>query len=156
MELNRNVLKNCTLWAMLPWEVVITLMAELVPVVFPPMHTVVVEGLPSSGLHFIEQGMVTVLQKQKVPSPSQRQEEGEAAEEVLEREIGTMGDAEFFGEAPAPLLAITCRYSMRLAVTRRYSPLLVATHHFSSRDSPPCHMAVSHTCELTALAMPCR
>ena len=64
MELNRNVLKKCTLWALLPWEVVITLMSELMPIVFPPMHIVVVEGQSSSGLHFIEHGLVTVIQRQ--------------------------------------------------------------------------------------------
>lgn len=69
MELNRNVLQKCSLWSLLPWEVVVTLMAKLVPVVFPPNHLVVLEGEKSPGLHFIENGVVTVLKRTTPISP---------------------------------------------------------------------------------------
>ena len=62
MELNRNVLKGCTLWSALPWEVVMPLMKELKPHVFPPGQVIVMEGKPSSGLHFIEQAVIATVQ----------------------------------------------------------------------------------------------
>ena len=81
MELNRNVLKKCHLWAMLPWEVVIALMAELTPIVFPPNHDIVKQGEISPGLHFIEQGRVRVLKKEKA----------EAAEDQESKEVAVLG-----------------------------------------------------------------
>jgi len=97
MELNRNVLKKCHLWAMLPWEVVIALMAELTPIVFPPNHDIVKQGEISPGLHFIEQGRVRVLKKEKA----------EVAEDQEMKEVAVLGGAQYFGESS--LLAILRR-----------------------------------------------
>ena len=52
------MLQGCALWAALPPELVLPMMRELKPLVFPPNEKVVEEGRTSSGLHFIEQGQV--------------------------------------------------------------------------------------------------
>jgi len=90
MELNRNVLQKCALWAMLPWEVVLTLMSTLRPTVFPPNHVVLKEGEKSPGLHFIENGTVAVLKR--------RSSTAVTADELGDT-IGTMGESEYFGES---------------------------------------------------------
>jgi len=79
MELNKNVLQGCSLWAALPAELVLPMMRELKPMVFPPKQCVLIEGQLSTGLHFIEQGQVRMLKQGA--------------------EVRTLGLSDFFGES---------------------------------------------------------
>eukprot|EP00966_Prymnesium_polylepis_P302555 6989809-Prymnesium_polylepis.1 len=56
-------------------------MAELTPIVFPPNHDIVKQGEISPGLHFIEQGRVRVLKKEKA----------EVAEDQEMKEVAVLG-----------------------------------------------------------------
>ena len=52
----RPIFQGCALWSALPTNLVLPMMRELKPIVFPPKHVVISEGEQSSGLYFIEQG----------------------------------------------------------------------------------------------------
>eukprot|EP00966_Prymnesium_polylepis_P162513 3756143-Prymnesium_polylepis.1 len=104
MELNRNVLLRCSLWEMLPWDVVVALMAELSPKVFPPEYDVLKQGQPSPGLHFIEQGKVQVLQRRKTGNQRENDVTLTSKKKGDLHLIRTMGNSQFFGESS--LLAV--------------------------------------------------
>ncbi|KAL1498823.1 hypothetical protein AB1Y20_014126 [Prymnesium parvum] len=127
MELNRNVLQKCPLWSALPWEVVVKLMSQLLPMVFPPDHVIVEENQKSPGLHFIEQGTVQVLQRHRLPSLRAGRPE---STDPLGDVVGVMGESEYFGESSI-LSILTQRYGEQ-HLHERFGRVRRDDKHFSA------------------------